>query len=257
MEPDKEYFEIGPQNYFSDYIKCFWMYKNTDEDIQHTIFPNGCFEFFVIYENGSLISVLFSGLRTKPFNVFVQKGVTIHSIRFKLSASEFIFNRKICDLLDKTISLESTFWDIGNLGFLSFNEFVNIISENIFQTIQKLPAPNIEKINLLNTVYINNLRVKDIVEETGWSSRKINRYFTKQFGLPLITFLNILRVRSSFSEIKQGKLYPEQNYFDQSHFIKEVRKYTENTPKELSKNKDDRFLQLSINKDDYLWIKKR
>ena len=40
-------------------------------------------------------------------------------------------------------------------------------------------------------------------------------------------------------------LSPQTDYFDQAHFIKEIKKYTGTTPKELHKNKNDRFLQLS------------
>ena len=44
---------------------------------------------------------------------------------------------------------------------------------------------------------------------------------------------------------KKGQLYPEQKYFDQSHFIKDLKKYTGNNPTELFENKNDRFLQLT------------
>ena len=244
------YLEIESSEDLFDDIKCFWMYENKDKNIHHTIFPNGCFELMAVYENEILYSILFSGLKTKPFDVFVPQGVTIYSIRFKLSASEFIFQKEIGGFLDKTVTLESSFWNIEEFGFLPFEKFANIISENIFQISQKLPTRNVEKENLLKVIYTSNLKVKDIVGLTGWSSRKINRYFTKQFGLPLKTFLNIIRIRNSFSEIKKGEFIPEEGYFDQSHFIKETKKYMESTPKKLSENENDRFLQLSVNKDD-------
>jgi AraC-like DNA-binding protein len=38
---------------------------------------------------------------------------------------------------------------------------------------------------------------------------------------------------------------PQEDYFDQAHFIKEIKKYTGTTPKELHKNENVRFLQLS------------
>ncbi|SEA05210.1 hypothetical protein SAMN05216365_10744 [Porphyromonadaceae bacterium NLAE-zl-C104] len=55
-------------------------------------------------------------------------------------------------------------------------------------------------------------------------------------------------LRSSFESIKEGTLYPDLNYYDQSHYIKETKKYTGESPKKLLKNEDDRFLQLSVNR---------
>ncbi|HEY2349392.1 MAG TPA: AraC family transcriptional regulator, partial [Puia sp.] len=71
------------------------------------------------------------------------------------------------------------------------------------------------------------------------------RYFNQQFGISMKAFCNILRFRASFQHLKDGKLYPEQNFTDQNHFIKEVKKFSGVVPKDLSKNKNDRFILLS------------
>lgn len=41
-----------------------------------------------------------------------------------------------------------------------------------------------------------------------------------------------------------------KTYFDQAHFIKEIKKYTEKTPRELSKNENVRFLQLATKRNE-------
>ncbi|MFZ1582238.1 MAG: hypothetical protein WAT26_13895, partial [Saprospiraceae bacterium] len=58
-------------------------------------------------------------------------------------------------------------------------------------------------------------------------------------------FLKIVRCHATYQNISNGNLNPSTHFFDQAHFIKEIKKYTGVTPKELSKNKNDRFLQLS------------
>ena len=58
-------------------------------------------------------------------------------------------------------------------------------------------------------------------------------------------YLNIMRCNQTYKDISKNRLTPQSNYFDQSHFIKEIKKYTGATPSELKKNKNDRFLQLS------------
>ena len=66
-----------------------------------------------------------------------------------------------------------------------------------------------------------------------------------RFGISLKSYCNILRCYASFKHIKKGVLYPQQNYFDQSHFIKDLKKHTGNNPTELFENKNDQFLQLA------------
>jgi AraC-like DNA-binding protein len=64
------------------------------------------------------------------------------------------------------------------------------------------------------------------------------------FGLSLKEYLNIIRSNQTFKDIANKKLAPQNKYFDQSHFIKEIKRYTGVTPTELSRNENDRFLQL-------------
>jgi AraC-like DNA-binding protein len=96
-------------------------------------------------------------------------------------------------------------------------------------------------------IYSSNgsLSVKELSEKVNWSSRQINRYFNEQFGISLKTYCNILRFRASLPHIKKGKLFPELNFTDQNHFIKEIKKFSGVVPKELSKNQNDRFILLS------------
>ncbi|HKG06752.1 MAG TPA: AraC family transcriptional regulator, partial [Pedobacter sp.] len=93
------------------------------------------------------------------------------------------------------------------------------------------------------------MSVKELSEQVFWSSRQINRYFTQQFGLSLKMFCKILRFRTSLEHVAQGRLAPELNFTDQTHFIKEIKKFSGVVPKELSKNKNDRFVLLSVLKD--------
>ena len=88
------------------------------------------------------------------------------------------------------------------------------------------------------------MSVQELSENVFWSARQINRYFNQQFGISLKAYCNILRFGSSFKDISEGRLFPEENFTDQNHFIKEIKKYSGVTPKELSKNKDDRFMDI-------------
>ncbi|MET0244429.1 MAG: AraC family transcriptional regulator, partial [Flavitalea sp.] len=87
--------------------------------------------------------------------------------------------------------------------------------------------------------------ISELSEHSFWSSRQINRYFNDWFGLSLKAYCNILRFRESFTEISKGNLYPSQNYSDQAHFIKDVKKFAGVTPGELNRTDQGKYIQIS------------
>ena len=102
------------------------------------------------------------------------------------------------------------------------------------------------KLNLFKLIYSEEIHsVNELSEKVAWSSRQINRYFSRQYGVSLKMLLNMVRCNASYPHIVDGKLYPVKEYTDQAHYIKEIRKYTASSPGELYKNENDRFLQLS------------
>jgi len=106
---------------------------------------------------------------------------------------------------------------------------------------------DLRKQKLFNLIYESNgaMSVKELSEQSHWSSRQINRYFNQYFGLSLKAYCSILRFRASLEHIAKGKLFPEENFSDQTHFIKEIKKISGSLPKELFQNKNDRFILLS------------
>ena len=188
-----------------------------------------------------------TGVWTKPIRVTIKKNTKLIGVRFKLIAAEYIFKRSIKNILNTNVILPKKFFGAENLPFESFNNLTSSLSSKINCGLQNIKVIDNRKLKLFKLLYENkgNLRVNELTEKIFWSSRQINRYFNQQFGFSLKTFSNILKCNSSYSEIAKGQLFPQQNYFDQAHFIKEVKRYTGVTPKELHKNGNDRFLQLS------------
>ncbi len=188
------YNEIYPPDELSPFVKCFWEYRCADRQARrHTIFPNGYFELFMIFQNGTLVSVFLSGLRTRPFEVEIPVDVTVSAVRFTLAAAEYVLSREIGSILDATVPLDPGFWDLKRSEALSFAERAAAISDKLMSiTSGKKIDP--DKLRLLKTVYTPGVSVKDVSEQTGWDRRRINRYFNSRFGLSLKTFMNIIDV---------------------------------------------------------------
>jgi len=241
-----DYQEIQATGFLSNFIKCFWKYEHTQDDTEHTILPDACFDLIVDFKNGILQDISLTGVWAKPINVTVTKGTTFFAIRFKIIAAEYIFKREIKSILNTMVSLPSDFWNLNTISCNEFEKFINTLSRQMALSLKHLKVIDDRKLKLFNLIYNKGYyNVKNISENVHWSSRQINRYFDQQYGFPLKTLLNIVRCNTSYKNIAQGKLYATKEYTDQAHFIKEIKKYTENTPSQLSKNKNDRFLQLS------------
>ncbi len=237
------YREIKPCQFSENYIKCFWSSETGDVEVYNTILPDGYFDLIVEYTNGKISLVKLTGIWSKPVNVVTNSNTKLFSIRFKLLAAEYLFNREIKSILNSIQILPLEFWNLNNFKGDSFEKFVVHITQYIKNDLELEENIDDKKIKLFDLAYSNNIfSVSKISQEICWSSRQINRYFNKTFGISLKEFLDIIRFRKNFKNISEGKLYPESKYFDQSHFIKEIKKYSGVTPKELYRN--DRFLQL-------------
>jgi len=159
---------------------------------------------------------------------------------------EYLTDISIAGLINQVQRLPDHFWDINREDLDDFEAFCQKMLEELVTQ----AAINIDnrKRELFNLIYTSNgtMPVQELSEKVYWSRRQINRYFNNTFGLALKTFCKIIRFRASLSHIERGILFPEQDFSDQSHFIKEIKKFAGVTPKKLADNKNDRFLQLSV-----------
>jgi len=241
-----KYRELKPNGYIDNFVQCFWEYENADTETLHTILPDGYFDLIAEFENDKLTTVKLTGVWTKPKDVTISKNTKFFAIRFKLFATEYLFQKEIKSILDTVQHLPFSFWSIDNFQSNEFEKFVADITSRIDHSIKHLKQIDNRKLKLFELIYQDRTKsVAELSEKVFWSSRQMNRYFNQQFGFPLKEFIKIVRCNATYKDISNGKLSPHTDYFDQAHFIKEVKKYTGATPKELHKNKNDRFLQLS------------
>jgi AraC-like DNA-binding protein len=242
-----EYRELKPNGFLCNLVECFWEYKNADTETEHTILPDGYFDLIVAFENEILTTVKLTGVWTEPKNVIIPKNTKIFAIRFKIVATEYLFHEEIKSILNTTKNLPFHFWSIDSYQSNSFENFVAEISNRIDNSIKHFKEIDNRKLKLFEFIYQHDSKtVRELSEKVFWSSRQINRYFNKQFGFCLKEFLKIVRCNTTYKDISKGKLAPQNDFFDQAHFIKELKKYTGATPKELHKNENVRFLQLSM-----------
>jgi len=231
----------------SDFVESFWMLHNpSDSEKEIVVLPDGRVDLIFSQSDTEPFRIILSGIETYPDKAILPAKSMMFAVSFKLPAIEYILKSNISSLLNYAAFLPVDFWNINATDLNDFHLFCKKISEKI----RSLVPVDIDKrkIKLFDLIYSSkgSLTVKEFSEKVFWNSRQINRYFNQQFGLSLKAYCNILRFRASLDHLAQGKLYPELKFADQSHFIKEIKKFSGVVPKELVKNKNDRFIQFSV-----------
>lgn len=240
-----KYEEKDPDGNLTNFVKCFWTSETLTKSYEYIILPDGYFDLIVEIKKDEISSIKLTGIWTIPIDVKTEINTRILAVRFKPLAIELLENLNLKPILNSSISLGADFIGIDNLAFNNFNEFCRHIENYLKSRIEKSKTVSNLKICLFNEIYKKEIfNVQELSEKIFWTSRQINRYFNLTFGLSLKGYLNIIRCNQTYKDISNNKLAPQSKYFDQSHFIKEIKKYTGVTPTELNKNENDRFLQL-------------
>ncbi|RDC58259.1 AraC family transcriptional regulator [Pedobacter chinensis] len=247
MDSDLIYQNIKPDKSLSDFVESFWFLHNQSDRNKETIgLPDGRIDLSLFKSSTVPFRIRLLGVGTQQYEQgTIPANSLIFSVSFKLLAVEYIFHETISDIVNNGKLLPTDFWDFSADDLEDFDAFCDKAS----QKIQSLLPKEIDqrKQKLFELIYATNgaITIKQLSDNVGWSSRQINRYFNQQFGISLKVYCNIIRFRASLAHIAQGKLFPEENFFDQTHFIKEIKKFSGVVPKELFKNKNDRFILLS------------
>jgi AraC-like DNA-binding protein len=241
------YKEFQPDKGLTDFVKNYWWFDNSrSHQLDFTILPDGCFDLIVSFENYQQKEISLTGLWTKQVDVSIESNTQLFGIRFKLLAVDYILQQPISLFCDSEQKQENNFWQIDKLSFENLESVTEKLNKMMLSILASQKNIDSRKQNLFNLLYKTNgeKTVEEYSQQAFWSSRQINRYFNDRYGIPLKSYCKILKCFASYKYINKGQLYSEQNYFDQSHFIKDLKKHTGNTPTELFENKNDRFLQL-------------
>ncbi len=235
-----------PEESISHFVHSFWMLENqTGDDVPATVLPNGMADLILIKTNTQDWEIVIRGIDTKPSEVKIAANTKMFSIGFKLLAVEYLLHDSLKDVLNEGRKIANDFWQFEESDTLNLDSFCRKATQRISSAV---PGDiDSRKQKLFELIYASegSITVKELAEQVFWSSRQINRYFNQQFGISLKTYCNILRFGASFKHISDGDLFPGDNFTDQNHFIKEIKKYAGVTPKELSKNKDGQFVNIT------------
>ncbi|PZP50600.1 MAG: transcriptional regulator, partial [Pseudopedobacter saltans] len=222
MEAKTNYQFIQAPSSLSEFIFGFSKFDNVKAHEGSIIIPNGMIDMmFCKMVNGKFMIGLI-GLETKPKIMPEQFIDSFFCVSFKPLGLEYILKKSIADFVNGGEILPIDFWNIQEGDLNNFEHFC----EKIVQKVSTLIPENLDnrKAELFNYINKNNgeVSIHELSEKIFWSERQINRYIKQLLGISLKSYCNILRFQASLQHIQKGELYPQLNYTDQSHFIKEI-----------------------------------
>ncbi|MCB2410157.1 helix-turn-helix domain-containing protein [Hymenobacter lucidus] len=246
MTPDLDYETRQPEADLASIVESFWRLQTgavVDKPI--LLLPDGRIDVLFSYSPTEPLQVMLMGLGTQAEHTILAAETVIYAVSLRLLGAEYLLHTRVADILNSARPLPANFWGITPADLTSFDHFCARLSTELPKLLS--PAIDARRQRLFELLYATEgaLPVHELAAGAGWSSRQINRYFQEYFGLSLKTYCAILRFRASFPQLKAGRLFPEQAFADQAHFIREVRKFAGVRPKDLARNEDDRFIQFS------------
>jgi AraC-like DNA-binding protein len=236
------YLEILPKKELTHLVKCFWISSNeSGSALYYTTLPDGCFELVVFFQKQVLKSVMLFGILSEAYDMVMPDNETKIGIRFQPLAKEYYLDK--CQTLDRFSAFAKSSSDNLLQALQHFSDQVTLDIQEVV-TEQSIDRRKQLLFELLHQTS-GNMDVNTLSANCYWSARQMNRYLNSQLGISLKSYSNILKCYAAYSDIKAGDLNPDGGYYDQSHFIREIRKHTGTTPKALFNNQAQRYLQFN------------
>lgn len=259
----------------SPYIDCVWMENYTQlPDVKGKtlrIVPDNTIE--LIFTEGKMTRSLsqdtepeilkshLAGLKTRPQKICVE-GRIILAVRFKPTAFRFLSDINLAETIDA--SLEPV--DVFGKSIIDLEERiaetsspqaqVKIVESYFINNIYKLDRkPNLLFNFILKQIHAfkGNVKISSLSEKTGYCIKTVERNFISDLGITPAKYAKLLRFINAVNQITKVDLNysPDWNsiaycsgYYDQNHFIKDVKRFAGLTPqKYFSTNRD---LQLPV-----------
>ncbi len=241
------YNELYPCEALDDFIASYFESKNLSNKHHNiTICPDGYVKLIIQLVNGQVVRFIMTGLWTKELDIVTPPGVVSYGIRLKVIAPEYLLHRDTKETLNNTVPLDFNFLNFDTIQFTSFEDVVKQIETIFLKRLAQNKEVRSNRLRLSQLLYntFGDIQAKEVAKQIFWSQRQINRYLNKYVGISLKKYLNVQKCYRAYLQIREGEFIPEKGFFDQAHFIREVKKHTGQTPKKLYQKQNDQFIQL-------------
>ncbi|HJP63494.1 MAG TPA: helix-turn-helix domain-containing protein [Mucilaginibacter sp.] len=261
------------------HVQSFLFFNSEAGEIKYTTFPNTnlCLAIYgsneVNYLNGKdqnycnivygnkLYQSRIYGLHEQPFNVNLSGTLDQICILFHPGALRAFTDLPFEELLKSSNAFDLIFQDSNAKLFESLFNEINLkkralilelfLKKRIEEKSIRMPAP--EVIATLKGQINSSLRITDLAKESAISPSTLYRNFYNCIGQSPKMFLKTLRFRVALSYISNQHslsltaIAYKSSYYDQAHFIRDIKSFTGCTPYQLRKH-------LTTEQEQLMWL---
>jgi AraC-like DNA-binding protein len=260
---------IEPHFLLKNYIEKMWIFESNGKmpvDDMKLVVPNGNIKLTVSYQNGIVATIsgktfaskehdiTLTGLVDVPVILDVDEDITTETIGIEFSpkAAYRFFHFTLNHIQNQIYSLSDV---LGNVGKQLVEQMNNTTSQE--KKIAVLQQSLLKQFSFRNEDLIfdycidkiiaskGRLTIKELERKTGYSSRWLNMKFTEKLGVSPKTLCSIIRFKQYYQAMMNGtensffKNDFYELYYDQSHFIKDFKRFTGLTPAKFEKQTND------------------
>jgi AraC-like DNA-binding protein len=183
------------------------------------------------------------GKRTRPSQTFSKGPFRLTGVVFKPQGLRMLLNTDPMALNDGSAGLGEFSEHLGEqlLNAKNDRERVARLSEFLRERVEGAGAEDFlvtESLGLIRTE-IRSIRVPQLLKHLHVSERQLERRFVRAIGVSPHQYIRILRFREAVQLMKDNQFKRlsdvayDLNYVDQSHFIKDSKAFSGDTPKRL------------------------
>jgi AraC-like DNA-binding protein len=239
------YAELPPPPDLAGVVHCVWSFEDANPGPLERIVPDGRCEL-IVHAGAAFLErdaegrwrtqprVLFAGQVTRPLHLRASGAAGVVGIRFRHAAARAFFGRPLHEATDRRVGLVHD-WGRKRCDMESAVAFVRERIQSNAQARDAVIEGCVDRI--VETA--DALPVAALIEGCGIGRRQLERRFADAVGVGPALFASIVRFRRVFDEIDHGGTRPwtdaaaAAGYSDQSHFIREFRRFVGCTPGEF------------------------
>lgn len=264
-----QFHHIEPHPLLKNYIEKMWLFESKGKmpiDDMKLVVPNGNLKLTFSYQNGieAIINgkifpskesdVTLTGLIDVPVILDVEEDVVTETIGIEFSpqGAYRFFHFTLNDIQNLIYSLSDV---MGNIGKRLVEHINNTTS--VQQKIALLQQFLLKQLSLCNDDLIfeycvkkiadskGKITIKELERKTGYSSRWLNMKFKDRLGVSPKNLSTIIRFKQYYQALVNGneKSFFKKDfyelYYDQSHFIRDFKRFTGLPPTKFEKQTND------------------
>jgi len=239
-----KYVKYQPNVLLGKYIDFYWTLE-TDSNYKTfnvPLFADACTDIFINvgdtganFNGGSPISsgrIYMGGLSTSYKFVRCFPNSIFIGVRFKPGGLPLFFNTPLFETVDQIIE----FQDNHFFSIMGLDALLPVRLDQYFLSKIKKPTPVIPITEAVH-YYKGQISVDQLAQKCNVSNRTMERLFYVNMGISPKEFISIVRFQRVLKALQNGyskgqllQIAFEMGYYDQAHFIRDIKKHSGLTP---------------------------